>query len=551
MLDFFNHSSAIGLSFSGPFIKRVRAISHKGILHVEDVETLDCREIEGNVKRLDITEKQAAVVTCLRSGDVLVRPLEIKLTKKRDVRSVLPFQAEPLLPFPVEEAVLQHIEIGQTKKSTQLTVLAAKKELVGSHLSAMNELGVDPEIVSTSPAALAAFSQALNNASPKLPVLIIHCGMEETLCVLAEDGKLIADHSIKQGVSGLIRAIESDTGHAPEISEIDLSTIDSDAAPGLAQAVTALKQEVSRATFSLVKQHRGQNVSKVLLTGHGGPIKGIGTLFSEGLHVKVSVPEAQFGQTSEILQEYAIPIGLAFSFLAADEPDVNFRQGEYAYGDPWKRLKTPLYSYFGASVVLALSFFILGNVWSGSKLDNVKQKYASLLESLEKPYTPFERQYLKSNPFDEPADIENITPRQLAYRLDYLDNEIQRSPNTFNLFPDVPKVSDVLAWLATHNLVTDRESGKPLLNIKNFHYTLVKRPEAKNKNQKYSVKVELEFRTDVPMKAREFHDALIAPNDIVDPKGEVKWSTSGDIFRTSFFLKNRPPKQRAGNGGRV
>ena len=53
------------------------------------------------------------------------------------------------------------------------------------------------------------------------------------------------------------------------------------------------------------------------------------------------------------------------------------------------------------------------------------------------------------------------------------------------------------------------------------------------------MKVELEFSTATPKLAREFHDALIAPNQIVDPKGEVKWSSNRGKYRTSFFLKDK------------
>ncbi len=546
MLDFFNNPPAIGLSLSGPSIKYARAVSKNGIPHITEVKTVDLEEFKRNVKRLDIAGKKAIVSTCLGAGDVLVRSLEIKLTKKKDVESVLPFQAEPLIPFPVEEAILQHIEIGHGKDSTLLTVLSVKKELIASHLSTMDELGTDPEIVSASPAALASFSKVINSASNGLPTLIIHFDSDETLCVLAEDGKLIADHAIKKGVSSLIQAVKNDTGQTPEISEIDLTALSGNSE--LAGAATILKQEVSRATFSLVKQHKGQKLSKVLLTGQGGQIKGVESIFSEGLHINVSRPEPQFGQTSEVLQEYAIPIGLAVGSLKSSESDINFRREKFTYGDPWKRLKVPLYSFFGASILLALALWILGGVWIDGKVDGVKAQYASLLESLEKPYTPFENQYQQNNPFDKTPNIKEMTPEKLTRRVDYLENQVLNAPNTFNLYPDVPKVSDVLAWLATHNLVTDSAAGKPLLNIKNFHYVLVKQPTAKSRNQKYRVKVELEFSTDAPMMAREFHDALIAPNDLVDPKGEVKWSTSGDTFRTSFFLKNRPPKRVSSKG---
>jgi type IV pilus assembly protein PilM len=32
---------------------------------------------------------------------------------------------------------------------------------------------------------------------------------------------------------------------------------------------------------------------------------------------------------------------------------------------------------------------------------------------------------------------------------------------------------------------------------------------------------------------------LIAPNELVDPKGEVKWNANKGKYRASFFLKDK------------
>ncbi|NGX57207.1 MAG: hypothetical protein K940chlam3_00091 [Chlamydiae bacterium] len=536
MLEILTSTSAVGLFFSGNNLKIANISSDKGIPKITEVKTLDL----ANVKRLDIPNDQAILVSSLSARDVLVRSLQIKLTKKKDVDAVLTFQAEPLVPFPIEESILESIEISQTKSSTNLTILAVKKELIQSHIEALQKLDIDPEVVSTSPVALATFANALSSPSSGLPTLILHFGMDETLCILAEKGKLLAEHAIPLGLSVAVEALGSDKS----ISDVDFSSGNLEKMPTLHQFVIRLKQEVSRAIFALVKQHKGENIAKVLLTGHGASLNGIETIFSDGLHVEISRPEPQFGQTSEILQEYAIPIGLALDSMAGEDPAINFRKAELAYGDPWKRIKFPLLCYFGASIVIAFVLYFMGNAWIESRFDHVKENYSRLLKAIEKPYSSFENDFLEKNPYETSPPLRDMTTGQLMGRLDLLQNMILKSPNTFQLLPDTPRVSDVLAWLAKHPLVADESTGKPLLNIKNFQYVMVKRPDAKKKNEKYRVKVEIEFSSDIPKLAREFHDALIAPNDIVDPKGEVKWTSSGDIYRTSFYLRNRTPKRR-------
>ena len=75
--------------------------------------------------------------------------------------------------------------------------------------------------------------------------------------------------------------------------------------------------------------------------------------------------------------------------------------------------------------------------------------------------------------------------------------------------------------------------------LENFSYKMVKRPEFNKKKEHYQVKVEIEFSTHTPRYAREFHDILLAPNEIIDPTSDVKWSSERGRYRASFFLKDK------------
>ena len=103
-------------------------------------------------------------------------------------------------------------------------------------------------------------------------------------------------------------------------------------------------------------------------------------------------------------------------------------------------------------------------------------------------------------------------------------------------------MSDILGWLSRHEAIVgldEKGETEHRLQIENFSYVMVKRPQQGKKQEKYQVKVELEFTSPKPKWAREFHDALINPNDWVDPKAEVKWSSNHGKYKTSFFLKDK------------
>jgi type IV pilus assembly protein PilM len=171
------------------------------------------------------------------------------------------------------------------------------------------------------------------------------------------------------------------------------------------------------------------------------------------------------------------------------------------------------------------------------------------LSMMNKSYIGFEEEFFrKNNPkgtLDESTivPLKELTQQDLLNRLYYFEKELQSSPDTFPLYPNTPRVSDVLAWLNNHPQVVKKGekevSDQAQLQIENFSYSLVKRPELNKKQEKYQVKVEIEFSAPTPKQAREFHDALIAPNDFVDAKGEIKWTANRGKYRTSFFLKDK------------
>jgi len=568
IVQFFTYSlTAKGMFFSNDHFKFAEVVQEGSDFKVQSLNTIKFEEPteqegeEENVKRLDISRlpKEQGVgsvsVSGLRASQVLVRPLDINLTKKKDIDAVLAFQAEPLLPYPPEEALLDYQILSQSDEGSLTTLFAIRKETMQEHLNLYERYEIDPEKVSCSPSALALFAMAFSGSKDaEDPILTIHLGYQETLCVLSRKGKLIANHSINRGVYQLVRAMQREKNLGSEdawneLRYLDISEITDDEYPHLKPAVEELNQEITRTIFALAKHSRVQEVSEILLTGKGGAMTYFPVSLSMTLKSKVSSPIADDEITTSDLQEYAIPIGLAISGLF--EGSVSFRKGEYAYKNPWKHIKIPIGIFYAVCLLLTLAVFYYGSVANGKKLDGVKKEYLNFIEEVEMPFEAIEKEFKENNPFVEVANlpqaesIKKMSERDLEARLEYLNEKISNAPRLYPLFPNVPSASEVLGWLAAHPNVSGKRE-EPLLNITGFQYTMIKRPDNKKPREKYQVKIDLEFTTETPMVAREFRDALIAPNPMVDSKSQVNWNLTGNTYRASFLLKNRTPKLQEG-----
>lgn len=503
-------------------------------------------------ERLEILSRSHLVVSAAPTQDMLVRPLELRLKKEKDIDAALLFQVEPILPYPSENALVDKVVLEKDKEGTKLTVAAMRKDHLEQHLKQWEALEIIPEVVSAAPHALALFAH--HYLAKESPCYVLHLGIANAFCIVIENGKLIAAQAIPGGLNGLIDVIAEETGSDRPTAYNALTKMNftigvSSTSMAVNTALEALRMSVMRTVYALVKQLKSKEINEIIATGPGAVIEGLATTLCAPLKKSlVAFPELDGISLQDALL-YALPIGQALSAMPKCPEQVNFRQQEFAYPEPWKRLKQPIMQYFALCAGVAIALFIFGKAYIAYQEGEMHRQYLELLEVMNKPYTAFEKEFLAKNPTSRdlnPGEIiepASLTSDEIKSRLNYIDKEIQATPQLFPLLPNVPRVSDVLAWISAHPAFVKQgeggDGGKEALQIESFSYVVVKRPEPTKKQEKYQVKVELEFSTLTPKRAREFHDALIAPNDMVDAKGEIKWSSNRDRYRTSFFLKDK------------
>lgn len=499
------------------------------------------QEESPHVKQLYIDHP--VLTTGLGGNCVLVRSLFLPLTKDKDIEAALPFQVEPLLPYPIEEAVLSYQIISKGSEGTLITLLCVHRDALVSHLTTWHELQIEPEKIASVHSALAQFATFF---LPEIKSCIfIHMQFHETSCVLVQEGKLIASFAQPIGLRVIASTLKK--SEFLPINEEDWIFLSQEDSP-LGSALKQLRNEVTKLCYAVAKEFHGEKIEGILVTGDLDEFPGLDSF----LVTNLSFPLLELKSTSQYsakdLINYACPIGLALGSLAPESEQINFRQKEWIYPRPWDRLKIPILSYFAAMLLMSGAFYFFSQQYLQNKEYQLKQDYLDLLANVHKSHEQFELAFSIKNPLaheqfgNELPAIKQLSLNDLMDRLTFLQKELQASPDSFPLFANVPRVSDTLAWLNQHSMITSTgENGEQDIHllIDNFSYTMIKRPQHGKKQEKYQVKIDLEFTSPTPKLAREFHDILIAPNDWVDPKGEVKWSSNRGKYKTSFFLKDK------------
>jgi type IV pilus assembly protein PilM len=463
----------------------------------------------------------------------------------------------------LEEGLIDRVIVEKQEEGTTLSVVAARKDFLAKHLEKWSSIDIEPELVTCVPSALTEFSK--NFCLTEKLHLISYFGVESTTFIIANKGKLISAQAIPIGIKALLEAYAQDLNTQPDkiidaFTQIDFAAIKEDKFPTLLRAIESMRLEVVKVSFALIKKIREFEVTDLFATGEGALLQNFSQVMYQSMkmnHLEVVIDES-FNCTLENLHRYAVSIGAALSGLILCENAVNFRQNEYTYPHPWKRVQKPLAIYFALCCAFAYAFYLFGNSYINRQEDKLKSEYVNLLESMRKPYSHFEKEFIEAttkgkSPQETSGNVMQLSQEDIIQRLDFLNKELNATPDIYPLLPNVPKVSDVLAWMTQLSLRASSsespEAAEGSIQLVSFSYKMIKRPEFSKKKEVYQVKVELEFTTNDPKSAREFHDALIAPNNFVDPNGEIKWSSERGRYRISFFLKDKTYYPSRGSSG--
>ena len=427
------------------------------VIHLKEIES-ECadEEIEETV------EKEAIKATALPANQTLVRPFHMQLKREKDVLSALDFQAESLLPFPLDTALIEAQVIHKNEKGTALTLSAIKKEHLKRHLEEMES--INPEGVTSIFSALCAFSSLMPESAQRL--FIIHVGDDEVACVLVEKGKLLKAH-----------AFDRNRDFTVEIKKMVLSL------PEKAFESIYLLGSEEPSFVDDVKKATGE-------TPH-----------------YPTIPDLQLPQ--ERLVTFGVAIGIA---IAAT--NTNFRKQEFSYPHPYRRFYKPFGFTVACSLLLSASLFTLSTFSHRGQEQATNHRYQTLLASL-----------TDSNEATMPR-----TAGEYREELARIEERIIKRPDTFPLLPGVPKVRETLAFLTNH------VKG---VQIESLRYQMVKRPRHSFEKEKYRVRIDLDFSARDSSDARRVHEALLAPNSLIDPKGELTWEQSQGRYKTTFFLKDK------------
>jgi Tfp pilus assembly PilM family ATPase len=515
----------LGVHADGMSLKLAKVHKENKKIIIDFVRTAQISEEEGVVNPLYSLEaafcKNQKIITGLSPQEVFIRNLTLKLMDKRKILSTLPFQLDTLLPFREDEAVnVPIIDRDPSSQTSRVQVISTKKTSILNHIRKMHSYDFEPDILSTVPSALtrffAHFCPTHHNA------ILFHIGATSSCAILISDNKLEHCYPFSFGTKILTEAITKDFPHLESDDAIekaknfDLELIVPAEHPNLYNSLFQLQRELDRIIAYFQSKPSLPEVKHFVITGNLFGFSKLKDLISSTMPSTFEIISSFSCDSYDMqtLSSYAVPLGLAIDALALDGRSIQLRQKDFFSSQVQKKWLKTLSLCATASLCLSIGIFSILHTYS-------MKKQHHCLELSQKYF-----------------------PGSQASTLDMTIQSIEKK-KSHDLIPSTLStscysVSDVLAWISTHPMLCrplNSSSSSELIDIKNIHYEMIKHPKLSGKTEQPLIKIELEFSSPSSRVARDFHDALVKGDSIVDEKKEITWNVKDSLFKTSFFVK--------------
>jgi general secretion pathway protein L len=310
---------------------------------------------------------------------VSLRMLVLPFEDARKFEKVVPFEVEGLLPYSLEEVVVDYQVTGVGDGKSHLLVAAVPRSLMKSYLDQLGRAGINPESVELDGMALMNLARHVFPGSPGAPergegdTAVLDIGASKTIVCILHRGQPRYLRTLLWGGRDVTAALSEACGISPTEAEewkhqaglVD-DGISSLPQKGIAQAIgrslEPLVSELVR-TFHVYQTQDPttdrSDVTELVLYGGGSQLKGLESYLESELGIRAftHTPKIASSNGSRWDPALALSLGLALKGTQmADGSRMNFRKGEFAYGrDTVGSRSRARYVWVGALLVAAVA----------------------------------------------------------------------------------------------------------------------------------------------------------------------------------------------------
>jgi Tfp pilus assembly PilM family ATPase len=284
--------------------------------------------------------KGERIVSALPLTSAVVRNITFPFQDAGKIEKAVKFEAEPYLPFAVEEVIIDFHITGEAKgNGAEVLIIAVDKKRIREHLNILSGAGIEPTIVSLDTIAIFNAYSLIGEGRKEKTVALVDIGVEKTTVAVVSEGNLSFIRGIPQGNKDLAAALAKEERMVP----------------------LPILKEIQR-TFISSQARLGKEIEEIVLSGEGSQIPTLREHLSRELGIGVSVydltQKIEHSLDEMLLSSSCVGVGLALEGLGQGKLSFNFRKEEFALRFNRARIKKSLILPFVLSGgIVCLSLF--------------------------------------------------------------------------------------------------------------------------------------------------------------------------------------------------
>lgn len=289
--------------------------------------------LQNYLRTSDFPTKKA--VTSVSGNSVIVRYVKMAKTTPAELAKSIKFEAEPYIPFNIDEVNLSFSILGEVSENGQAQIetvlVAAKKDSVDLRIDLLREAGLTPAILDVDAFALENAFESVYPSAQTETVLFMNMGASFTNMSIVEKGisRVVRDVFISGNTftKAIQQQFQCDVKTA-EQKKIAYGLIENPSDPEVQQVnevimpiARDLVTEVQRSIDFYLSQGSDRTVAKVFLCGGSANLKGLDSYLSNELKIPVEIfnPLAMLNnapvdlseEQKALLPQMAVAVGLA------------------------------------------------------------------------------------------------------------------------------------------------------------------------------------------------------------------------------------------------
>jgi type II secretory pathway component PulL len=271
------------------------------------------------------------VGVALPARDTTLREMVIPFVRDEQLAEVIRYEAENYLPFPLAEAVLDHLPLARDADGTRVLIFAARRQVMTDLIGRLEAVGIDPLLAGVEPvAALEGMDAAAG--LPQDPTLVLDMGSAATTIIYVTEGRPAYMRVLRLG---------GGAGDDSAAAERYLDKLARD----LRRIMAALPSPPAQARMLLVGGHATPQAAAMLAEATG---------FETRVGAEVS-PERLAGEIPEGFAERGlVALGLAAPLVRTPALPLNLRKGEFRRRARLEKVWTPLVALAAGWTALAI-----------------------------------------------------------------------------------------------------------------------------------------------------------------------------------------------------